>query len=170
MIWPDEMPETQFVPVLSAAAKMRSSGLIANDVPPNSSATLEFVSHGMMNPPWPSDCAPGMSACTAAASALGATMSVVPVSRIALRPLRPESAPSTVIAPSAPSQKPAASPDATLSNVVSVDGSNLVSSSPPNVISPSLRSSERREILYDVIADEMRPALARDSTGVRTPC
>ena len=169
-IWPEEMPETQLVPVLSAAAKIKSRGSIANDAPPNESATLVVVSHGMTKPPWPSDCAPGIAAWTAAASAGGATMSVVPVSRIAERPVSPRSCPSAVTASIAPSQKPAVAPlVATLSNVTSVAGSNLVVSSAPNVISPSFLLSARREILYEVIASSIRPADASDSTGVGTP-
>ena len=45
----------------------------------------------------------------------------------------------------------------TLSTVTSVLSSNLLVSSPPNVTSPSFRSSESREILKDAIASSMRP-------------
>ena len=93
-------------------------------------------------------------------------MRVVPVSRIALRPVRPVSVPSTVTESIEPSQNPFV---ATLLKVTSVCASNLEASSPPNVISPSFLLSASREILKEVIASWMRPALARASTGVRTP-
>ena len=89
------------------------------------------------------------------------------MSRIALRPVRPVSVPSTVTESIEPSQNPFV---ATLLKVTSVCASNLEASSPPNVISPSFLLSARREILKDVIASPIRPALERDSTGVRTPC
>jgi len=50
--------------------------------------------------------------------------------------------------------------------VTRVAGSNLVSSRPPNVTSPSFLPSARRESLNEVIASEIRPAKASDSTGV----
>ena len=76
------MPEIQS-PVRSlgsTGANSRSRGSIAKSWPANVRATLAVVVHGMVNPPRPSDCAPGIKAWTAAASAGGAMMRVVPVS------------------------------------------------------------------------------------------
>lgn len=76
---PDEMPETQ-VPWRSAVSgrNVRSAVLIAKDWLANVRATEAVVVQGTVKPPCPSDAAPGIAAWTAAASAAGATMSVVP--------------------------------------------------------------------------------------------
>ena len=162
------MPDTQS-PVGSfgsTGVKSKSTGLIANCEPPKPSATLVLLVHGIVYPPCPSLCAPGIAAWTASASAWGAMMSVVPVSRIALRPCRPRSCPSALTPSIAASQNPSW---LTLSTVTSVLASNLEESSPPKVTSPSFSSSESREILKEVIASSMRPCLASDSGGVSTP-
>lgn len=57
-----------------------SLGSIAKEVLPNVRATLSVVVQGTMKPPCPSDLAPVINLCTAAASAAGAMMRVVPVS------------------------------------------------------------------------------------------
>lgn len=79
-ISPDEIPDTQS-PVGSLAStgwNAMSRGSMANEVPPNVRATLAVDVHGMVKPPCPSDCAPGIRLWTAVASAGGATIKVVP--------------------------------------------------------------------------------------------
>ena len=117
----------------STGNNARSLGSMENDAFPNESARLAFVVHGTVHC-WVSH-APPTIVMMAWVSAAGAMMSVVPVSRIAVRPVKPESCPLTVIAFMAPSQNPCW---LTLGKVTRVLAMNLVESSPPKVISPSL--------------------------------
>lgn len=55
-----------------------SWGSIENDIPPKMRAIVDWVLHGTVNPPWPSDLAPGICLWTVLASAGGATIKVVP--------------------------------------------------------------------------------------------
>jgi len=129
-IVPALMPEMQS-PLRSfvAGAKSRSRGSMVKVWLPNFIATDVEVVHGIKKLPSPLDLAPGICEWRAMASAGGAMISVVPVSRIAERPLSPVSFPSTESVMAA-SQNPTLE---RLSTVTSVFGSMMVSSIPPNV-------------------------------------
>lgn len=106
---------------------------IEKDAFPKESATLAFDVHGIVHC-WVSHLPPSM-VMTARVSDGGAMIRVVPVSRMAVRPVMPASCPLTVIASIAPSQNPTL---LTLGMVTRVLATNLVESSPPNVTWPSL--------------------------------
>lgn len=77
---PDTIPETQDPCGFEGSTGWTaiSLGSILNEIPANVRATVALPVQGMVKPPWPSDCEPGMRLCIAVASAGGTTSNVVP--------------------------------------------------------------------------------------------